>query len=90
MPALGLGALLTCDSVQVMFVPQRAIAAPGATLLEQVLYPSALPQDPASLADTLPCLADLLRHVGLSDLLQRVQGDWLASHNWQGTNSSIS
>ena len=30
-----------------MFVPQRAVAAPGATLLEQLIYPAALQDSPA-------------------------------------------
>ena len=65
-----------------MFLPQRAIAAPGATLLEQLIYPSALRDSPASL--DLQHAAHLLQDVGLTDLLQRVDGDWLRQEDWQG------
>lgn len=74
--------------MQVMFVPQKAIAAPGGTLLEQLTYPAVLPADPASLDKQN--LANLLDQVGLTELLQRVQGDWLLNHNWQGTVPALS
>ena len=67
-----------------MFLPQRPIAAPGNSLLEQLIYPSPLPEDSTSL--DLDHLVGLLQQVGLSDLLQRVQGNWHMSQNWQGTS----
>lgn len=73
--------------MQVMFVPQKAIAAPGATLLEQLIYPAILPADAASLDKQ--GLTDLLDQVGLTDLLQRVQGNWLLNHKWQGTVPAV-
>ena len=70
--------------VQVMFLPQRPVAAPGKTLLEQLIYPAVMPEDSTAL--DLQHLAHLLQQVGLTELLQRVQGDWRVSQNWQGRN----
>ena len=68
--------------MQVLILPQRALTAPGDTLLEQVIYPSALPE---RLEDVeTHQLTHVLQLVGLSDLLHRAQGDWLSSHEWQG------
>jgi len=64
-------------SVQVVFVPQRPIAAPGASLREQVVYPSTLPA-------THRHLEEVLRAVQLEHLLQRVHGQWEQPHDWQG------
>lgn len=80
-------ALPSLLQLQVMFVPQRPVAAPGKTLLEQLVYPSLMPEDPANQASmNLQHLEQLLQHVGLLDLLQRAQGDWLLSQDWQGTH----
>ncbi|DBA94773.1 TPA: ATP-binding cassette sub- D member 4 [Trebouxia sp. C0004] len=66
---------------QVMFLPQRPVAAPGNTLLEQLIYPAVMPKE--GTAVDLQHLGYLLQQVGLTDLLQRVQGDWRLSQNWQ-------
>lgn len=68
-------------------MPQRAVAAPGSSLMEQVLYPSSLPE-PLDVVDTHQ-LARVLQQVGLSELLQRVRGDWMLSQNWQGSYAGI-
>lgn len=65
-------------------IPQQPVAAPGGTLLEQVIYPSPLPS-PEGLGDVdTTQLAQVLQQVGLSELLQRAQGDWMLSLDWQG------
>ena len=69
--------------VQVQIAPQRAIAAPGGTLLEQVIYPAALPQS-AHQVD-MQRVHGALQQVGLSELLERSHGDWMLSQDWQGT-----
>ena len=68
--------------LQVQISPQRPVAAPGGSLMEQVLYPSPLPEGLGNVDTHL--LAHLLHQVGLSDLLQRAQGDWMLSQDWQG------
>lgn len=73
---------LVCAPVQVMFLPQRPVAAPGKSLLEQLIYPAVMPEEGTAM--DLQHLAHLLQQVGLVDLLQRVQGDWQRSQNWQG------
>ena len=55
-----------------MFLPQRTIAAPGATLLEQLIYPTALRDSPANLNLQHASLRDSpagldLQHAPLSD-----------------------
>ena len=65
-----------------MCVPQRPVAAPGATLLEQLTYPSTLPDSPDN--NIFRDAAQLLHDVGLADLLMRVNGDWLKQEDWQG------
>ncbi len=75
---------LVCVPVQVMFLPQRPVAAPGKTLLEQLIYPAVMPEEGSAV--DLQHLAHLLQQVGLTELLQRVQGDWRLSQNWQGRN----
>ncbi|DBB08479.1 TPA: ATP-binding cassette sub- D member 4, variant 2 [Trebouxia sp. C0006] len=67
---------------QVMFLPQRPVAAPGNTLLEQLIYPAVMPEEGSAL--DLQHLALLLQQVGLTELLQRVQENWRLSQNWQG------
>ncbi|KAL0041425.1 hypothetical protein WJX79_002885 [Trebouxia sp. C0005] len=62
---------------QVMFLPQRPVAAPGKSLLEQLIYPAVMPEEGTAM--DLQHLAHLLQQVGLVDLLQRVQGDWQRS-----------
>ena len=69
-------------ALQVQISPQRPVAAPGGSLMEQVLYPSPLPEGLADVDTQL--LAHLLQQVGLSELLQRAQGDWMLSQDWQG------
>jgi len=78
---------LVCVPVQVMFLPQRPVAAPGNTLLEQLIYPAVMPEEGSAL--DLQHLALLLQQVGLTELLQRVQGDWRLSQNWQGMESAF-
>ena len=78
---------LVCVPVQVMFLPQRPVAAPGNTLLEQLIYPAVMPEEGSTL--DLQHLAHLLQQVGLIDLLQRVQGDWRLNQNWQGMESAF-
>ncbi len=75
---------LVCAPVQVMFLPQKPVAAPGKTLLEQLIYPAVMPEEGTALDSQH--LAHLLQQVGLTDLLQRVQGNWHLSQNWQGRN----
>ena len=49
------------------------------------MYPSPLPS-PESLHDVdTTQLAQVLQQVGLSELLQRSQGDWMLHLDWQGT-----
>lgn len=74
-------ALQPCK-LQVQIIPQRPVAAPGGSLMEQVIYPSPLPQALADVDTHL--LAHLLHQVGLAELLQRAQGDWMMSQDWQG------
>lgn len=50
--------------------------------MEQVMYPSPLPEGLADVDTHL--LGHLLHKVGLSELLQRAQGDWTLSQDWQG------
>ena len=70
--------------LQVQISPQRPVAAPGGSLVEQVMYPSPLPL-PEGLTDVdTHLLAHLLQQVGLSELLQRTLGDWMLSQDWQG------
>ncbi len=78
---------LVCVPVQVMFLPQRAVPAPGNSLVEQLIYPAVMPEEGSAL--DLQHLAHLLQQVGLIDLLQRVQGDWRLSQNWQGMASAF-
>lgn len=73
------------SALQVQVVPQRPVSAPGCTLLEQVIYPLPLPECTDDV-DTQQ-LAHALQQVGLSELLQRVQGDWTLSQDWQGGGS---
>jgi len=68
-------------SVQVVFVPQRPIAAPGASLREQLVYPSTLQASHYH-------LAQLLGGVQLDHLLQRVHGSWEQPHDWQGGSNT--
>lgn len=68
--------------LQVLFTPQTPLAAPGPTLLEQILYPQ--PLLPSTDAD-LPLLQQLLRQVKLEHLLQRAQGLWTMPMDWTGT-----
>ena len=68
-------------------MPQRPVAAPGSTLMEQIIYPSPLPE-PLDHVDEHQ-LAHVLQQVGLSELLQRVQGDWMLSQDWQGSCCDI-
>lgn len=68
--------------LQVQISPQRPVAAPGGSLMEQILYPSPLPEGLADVDTHL--LAHLLHQVGLSELLQRAQGDWTLRQDWQG------
>ncbi len=79
--------VLVCVPVQVIFLPQRPVAAPGNTLLEQLIYPAVMPEEGSAL--DLQHLAHLLQQVGLIDLLQRVQGDWRLNQNWQGMESAF-
>ena len=78
---------LVCVPVQVMFLPQRPVAAPGNTLLEQLIYPAVMPEEGSAL--DLQHLALLLQQVGLTELLQRVQEDWRLSQNWQGMKAAF-
>lgn len=50
--------------------------------MEQVIYPSPLLEALADVDTHL--LADLLHQVGLAELLQRAQGNWMMSQDWQG------
>ncbi|KAL3160894.1 hypothetical protein ABBQ38_009286 [Trebouxia sp. C0009 RCD-2024] len=69
---------------QVQITPQRPLAAPGGTLLEQVMYPSPLPS-PGDLGDVdTSQLVQVLQQVGLAELLQRAHGDWMLPLDWQG------
>lgn len=68
--------------MQVMYVPQRPVAAPGPSLLEQLIYPSCL-SDHSAVSD-MQRAAGLLHDVGLEDLLYRVDGDWRRKQDWQG------
>ena len=64
--------------MQVVFVPQQAIAAPGSSLREQLSYPSKTSAHGER-------LLSLLRTVQLEHLLDRVSGDWDAPNDWAGT-----
>lgn len=68
--------------LQVQISPQRPVAAPGGSLMEQVIYPSPLLEALADVDTHL--LGHLLHQVGLAELLQRAQGDWMMSQDWQG------
>lgn len=68
--AMGCGA-------QVMFLPQSAVTPPGASLADQLSYGAARRWGNSDMRRAL-------HQVGLSHLLQRVDGDWDAHKNWTG------
>ena len=51
------------------------------------MYPSPLPEDLGDVDTHL--LAHLLQQVGLTELLQRAQGNWMLSQDWQGSCHAI-
>ena len=51
------------------------------------MYPSPLPEGLADVDTHL--LAHLLHQVGLSELVQRAQGDWTLSQDWQGARHAM-
>lgn len=68
--------------MQVMFLPQIPLAAPGPTLLEQIMYPHPLSE--AAHLDHA-ALESILHKVKLQHLLQRAQGLWTLPQDWTGT-----
>jgi ABC-type uncharacterized transport system fused permease/ATPase subunit len=64
--------------VQVMFLPQQALIAPGATLWEQLSYGRSQPASPQQ-------AADVLLQVRLQHLLVRAGGDLHQPADWSGT-----
>ena len=67
--------------MQVMFLPQTPLAAPGPTLLEQIIYPHPLSE--AAHLDHA-ALESILHQVKLQHLLQRAQGLWTLPLDWTG------
>ena len=63
--------------LQVQFLPQRAVVAPGASLAEQLAYGCS---SHASSSE----MHDVLRRVGLQQLLLRVDGDLHHAADWRG------
>ena len=68
--------------MQVMYLPQTPLAAPGPTLLEQIIYPHPLTE--AAHLDHA-ALESILHKVKLQHLLQRAQGLWTLPLDWTGT-----
>ena len=64
-------------ALQTMYLPQRALSAPGATLWDQLSYGCSRPVGPSDVAATL-------QRVGLQHLLARVGGDWQRPTEWTG------
>ena len=67
--------MLAC--MQVMFLPQRALTAPGGALWDQLTYGCSRPVSSADMKAALQC-------VGLHHLLDRAGGDWQRPVNWAG------
>ena len=78
---------IAVNVMQVQIVPQRPVVAPGRSLMEQVIYPAVLPEQPEAVHTNQ--LSLVLRQVGLLELLQRAQGNWLLSQDWQGTSKKV-
>ena len=73
--------------VQTLFIPQTPLAAPGPTLLDQMLYPQL---QSATLDVNFAHLEGLLQQVKLHHLLLRAQGHWTLPQNWAGKASKPS
>lgn len=64
---------------QVVFLPQQALTAPGATLWDQLSYGCSQPATPQQMVDSL-------RQVGLQHLMSRMGGDLHLPTDWSGTS----